>query len=91
MTASFVMYLNDAKVARHFGVRPHLGRRLPHKLKRVTVGVRWSLPKRDYVPDDNVLVAPTVALQCLGRGKWRVSVADEYRAYAVNWLADNCQ
>lgn len=60
---SFVMYLSDAKVAKRFGPKPHLGRALPClPKKRVTVGMRWNLPRKQFEPDDDVYVKPTVAL-----------------------------
>ena len=87
-----IMYLDDAKVIRHFGARPEIGKLmscLPKK--RVSVRIKWSLTKLDYVVDDDVLVRPTVALKCLGKGKWEVLVAEEHRSYAELWLLDNCQ
>ena len=86
-----IMYLNDAKVIRHFGSHPERGRLIRGKVKKVTVGVRWSLPKRDYEVDDDVLVRPTVALKCLGKGKWEVQVEAQYRQLAEQFLIDNCQ
>jgi hypothetical protein len=63
-----LMYLNDAKVARRFGSRPDLGKIIPGAgVKKVTVGVRWSLPKFDYEPDTDVIVRPRVALICKGK------------------------
>ena len=86
-----IMYLNDAKVVKFFGCRPELGRALSSVIvKRVTVGVRWSLPKLKYEPDDDVLVRPTVALKCLGKGKWEVHVEAQYRQLAEQFLIDNC-
>ena len=86
-----ILYLNDAKVCHFFGKHPELGRSLPGNIrKRVTVGVRWSLPKKDYEPDDDVLVKPTVALKCVGRGKWEVKVEPQYSARAIQFLVDNC-
>lgn len=86
-----ILHLNDGKVAKFFGPHPERGRVLPGApKKRVTVGVRWSLPKMDYVPDDDVLVAPTVALKCLGRGKWEVKADREHLQRAVDWLVDRC-
>jgi len=89
-SVSFTRYLDDRKVLKFFGTRPWMGKRLPGKVKRVTVGVRWSLPKKDYVPDDNVLVQPCVVLSPLGKGKWRVTVEDQFREEADRYLSDNC-
>lgn len=86
-----ILYLSDKKVAKIFGAHPERGRVLPIVMKkRVTVGVRWSLPKMDYEPDDDVMVQPRIALQCVGKGKWKVIAAPEYLERAVNWLVDRC-
>lgn len=91
MTAStFTMYLDDRKVWKQFGQRPWLGKRLPGIFKKVTVGVRWSLPHKQYEPDDDVLVQPTVALQPIKRGVWKVTVEKQYRAEAERFLMANC-
>lgn len=84
------MYLNDKKVAKHFGAHPERGRRISGVFKRVTVGVRWSLPKKDYVPDDNVLVNPVLALKCIRRGYWEVTVEKQFAAVAEKFLTENC-
>ena len=85
-----IMYLDDSKVFKRFGSHPERGRLIRGKVKKVTVGVRWSLPKCDYEVDDDVDVHPTIALRCVGKGKWEVLVAEEYRQYAETWLVDNC-
>jgi hypothetical protein len=64
--------------------------------KRVTVGVRYSLPKKDYVPDDNVWVQPHVALKFLkrypeGLSKWRVIAPAEHMTKVVEWLLTACK
>lgn len=87
---TFTMYLDDRKVLKQFGQRPWIGKRLLGKVKKVTVGVRWSLPKKDYVPDDDVLVQPTVALTAIAKGKWRVTVEEKYREEAERFLMANC-
>ena len=86
-----LMYLNDAKVAKRFGTRPDLGKIIPGVgVKKVTVGVRWSLPKMDYEPDDDVVVRPRVALICKGKGKWEVLVEPQFREAAERYLMDFC-
>lgn len=87
--SSFIIYLNDKKVAKRIGAHPERGFALKGITKRVTVGVKWSLPKRDHIPDDNVLVNPVVTLNPLGRGKWRVTVEAAYRQAAERYLLDN--
>lgn len=84
------LWLDNAKVARLFGSRPERGH--PMRLlgiKKVTVGVRWSLPHKDYVPDDDVLVVPAIALKNIYQNFWQVLVADEYRIVAEQWLLDH--
>lgn len=88
-SVSFTMHLIDAKVVKVFGTKPWLGRRLPH-LKRVTCGVKWSLPKRDFIPDEDVMVHPTVKLDPVRRGFWRVTVAKKYKQEAELFLIDSC-
>jgi len=80
------VWLNSALVAKHFGKRPHLGRRLPITMKRYT-GIKWSQWKGKFVPFEqtvNVVVALTPV-----RGKkdmWRVSVDPKYYETAMQWL-----
>ena len=88
--SKFTMYLDDRKVLKQFGQRPWLGKRLPGVYKKVTVGMRWSLPRKQYEPDDDVLVNPTVALTQLRKGEWQVTVEDKYTQEAYNFLAANC-
>lgn len=88
--AKFTMYLDDRKVLKQFGQRPWLGKRLPNVLKKVTVGMRWSLPRQQFEPDDDVLVQPCVALRFLAKGRWEVSVEDQYRGAAERFLTNNC-
>lgn len=84
------LYLNDAKVIKRFGPHPERGVKIPGTLKKVTVGFRWSLPHRDYIPDDDVLVQPCMRLQCLKKGKWLISVEASYAEKAQKYLLDNC-
>lgn len=87
-----LLHLDDGKVAKAFGKHPELGR--PFKwlgLSKVTCGVKWSLPKRDYVPDTEVMVAPCVALMPVKRGLWEVICAEEHRRDVESWLVDHCR
>lgn len=87
-----IMYLDDRKVIKFFGAHPERGRFISNTIvKRVTVGVRWSLPKKDWEPDDDVLVKPVVCLICKGKGKWEVKVEAAYRKIAEQFLMDHCQ
>lgn len=89
--------LNNQKVLRRFNGHPERGVAcsvLPKK--RVTVGVRWSLPHRDFIPDDDVHVTPTVALRFIkrypkGLGQWKVIVAKKHLKKAVEWLLITCR
>lgn len=89
--SSSVLMLNDAKVGKRFGLHPERGVPLPWtSKKKVTVGMRWSLPKRDWVPDDNVLVQQHVKLKMLRKGSWMVTCPRRHAAAFELWLTDNC-
>jgi hypothetical protein len=88
--AIFFMRLNPKKVYRHFGAHPERGKPLNFLPKeRVTVGVKFSLPKKAWVPDNNVLVAPSVALKKRG-DLWEVTVMERCRDRVEAWLQQNC-
>jgi len=90
-STTFVLWLNDKKVAKRFGAHPERGHNIPlAQKKRVTVGVRWSLPKRDHEPDDDVLVTPHVVLKKSTEGCWMVTCERKYYGNVSTWLADNC-
>jgi hypothetical protein len=89
--SSWMMLLNNKKVAKRFGAHPERGHKIPHVTKkRVTVGVRWSLPKRDHEPDDDVLVQPHVVLKPKSKGWWEVTCENRYRAHVTTFLLDYC-
>lgn len=93
VVTQFYMCLNPGKVHQHFGPHPERGRPMPFLGKmKVTAGLKWSLPKKDYVPDTDVIVSPAVSLSRQGAssGWWRVSVAKEHRAKLELWLIDTC-
>jgi len=85
--------LNDAKVVKRFGAHPERGHKIQGvSKKRVTCGVRWSLPKRRHVPDDDVLVAPHVTLHpATLPGWWNVTCETKYREKVTMYLVDHCQ
>lgn len=88
---NFVMYLNDKKIAKRFGAHPERGHKIPFVgKKRVTCGVRWSLPKRDFEPDRDVLVQPHVVLVKLYNGQWRVTCEGKHRQAVERFLCDYC-
>ncbi len=93
----FLMRLNDKKVFRHFGRNPEKGKPLNFLPEvKVTVGVKYSLPKKDYVPDKDVLVAPCVKLRPMEKGRilnrqWEVTVLERCRPAVELWLQQNCQ
>lgn len=91
-SVTFTMLLNSKKIAKRFGAHPERGHKIPHvQKKRVTVGVRWSLPKRDHEPDDDVLVAPHVVLKLFNRsGWWEVTCEKQYRNHVTTFLLDYC-
>jgi len=92
-STSFDMGLDSAKVARVFGPHPERGHPIRNvQKKRVTVGVRWSLPKRDFEPDDNVLVAPHVVLHKKSFSPWwRVTCEQKYAHTVRAYLMEHCQ
>ncbi len=89
--SQFAMYLDDAKMARRFGAHPERGHAL-YQLpkKRVTVGVRWNLPKKVHEPDDDVHVAPHIGLQCLSKGKWLVTCPAKHEWEVRRYLNETC-
>jgi hypothetical protein len=95
--AVFHMRLNDKKVYRHFGKNPEKGKPLSFLPKeKVTVGVKYSLPKKDYVPDKDVLVAPCVRLKPMVKGPilervWEITVLERCRPAVELWLMQNCR
>lgn len=86
------MLLDDSKVYKRFGRHPEYGKALPFLPKeKVTVGVRWSLPKKNYVPDDDVLVTPTVSLTKIKPGLWRVACMKKHWTRTEAWLIEYCR
>lgn len=88
----FSMYLNHNKVFRRFGPNPERGHaiRLAPK-RRVTVGVKWSLPHKDYIPDKDVLVTPHVKLEKDGGGcRWQITCDRRYYNVVAKYLMDYC-
>jgi hypothetical protein len=98
----FRLYLDSRKVYRHFGSEPERGLPLNWLPKvRVTVGQRWSLPKKAFIPDKDVLVAPCVMLRYIKAyehqaapsgtlGIWEVNVSRQCRPAVENWLLETC-
>lgn len=86
------MRLDDLKVYRRFGPHPERGKPLPFLGKeKVTVGMKFSLPKRAYVPDKDVLVSPCVTLKRQSQGLWQVEVLARCQHTVEEWLIANCQ
>jgi len=96
--ATWLMKLDSKKVYRRFGAHPERGKPLSFLPKeKVSVGVKWSLPKKDYVVDHDVLVAPCVTLKRHGGkdgGKspmWEVTCKAKCRHAVEVWLLEQCQ
>ena len=96
--ATWLMKLDSKKVYRRFGSHPERGKPLSFLPKeKVSVGVKWSLPKKDYVIDHDVLVAPCVTLKRHGGkdgGKspmWEVTCKAKCRHAVEIWLLEQCQ
>lgn len=91
-SVTWTMPLNTQKIAQRFGPHPERGHAIPYVAKKkVTVGVRWSLPKRNHEPDDDVLVTPHVVLRpSYTKGWWEVSCEKRYREHVTRYLLDYC-
>ena len=87
----FLMHLNDSKVAKRFGKDPIHGIYIKGATKRVTAGYKWSLPKRAYVPDEDVIVEHRVALKFVKKGLWKVYVDESHKERTTFWLMEWCQ
>lgn len=85
-----VMFLSDAKVYRLTRGNGHLGMPVPGTMIRVTVGVKWSLPKKKTIPDEDVLVRPRYSLKRLGKNKYQIDVPDRYAERTMFHLLDHC-
>ena len=97
LETSFSMYLNAAKLMKRYGHRLNsldggksIDIELPMKKVKVTVGLKWSLPKKDWEPDDDVHVSHRVVIVPTNRrGEFRIYVAERHRNYCERWLLDN--
>lgn len=91
-SARFHMMLDDGLVAKKLGTSLDRGVPIPGTLKRrVTAGVKWSLPKRAYVPDDNVMVHDMMLLHPITKGMWRIECPENRIRQVELYLMDNCQ
>ena len=90
--ARFTLALNDVKVYRRFGAHPERGIPVSWLPKeKVTAGVAWSLPHKEYRPKKDVLVSSVVTLKRLGKRQWQVEVLSKHQYAAEQWLLSNCQ
>jgi hypothetical protein len=91
-STTFAAYLSENKVWKHTN-RTNTIQGVDIKFKtpqkKVTVGVKWSLGKRDYVPDTEVLVDPVMNLKWAGVGIFQVTVEKQYLQAAQSYLLDN--
>lgn len=91
---TFLMKLNHAKVYKQFGRNPERGKPLPYLQKvKVTVGLKWSLPKKQWLPDKDVLVTPCVTLKRADdrSNYWVVTTLWKCRPAVELWLQQYCQ
>lgn len=99
------MQLNDKKVVRQFGLRPHLGRRIRGYATQATCGIIFKpkciknknddwviLPKQGKFKPNPITVDLVVALTPVQgkRGQWNVIVKEKYIKVAEQWLIENC-
>ncbi len=103
--AKHQIFLSDALVYKRFGRDPSRGKILPiMPTMRVTAGTKWSLPHKARIPDNDVLVRPTVALHKMpGRIKtkmtngkpemslWVADVDERWWPRVSEWLTDYCR
>ena len=80
--------LNDAKVIKHFGQHPEMGRPINGHVKRVTAGMKNTFGRLS--PNDDVLVPPMVALKCKAKGTWDVTLESKYLKEVDRFLIDFC-
>jgi hypothetical protein len=83
--------LDDAKVYRCFGSTPSRGVIIPILPKaKVTAGLKWSLGKKGYVADKDVMVNPTAALYRAEPGYWEVHADKKHMDIVLQWLKAHC-
>lgn len=91
---TFSIWAMDEQIIHQFGPHPELGVRLPGgyipKIK-VTAGLKWSLPKRDYVPDENVMVDPMIKLtpNLTLQNCWTVTCPTRFKHIVAGWFVDH--
>lgn len=84
--------LDDAKVVKRLGLHPERGVTLPMMAKKkVTAGLRWSLPKKDYEPNPDVMVRPHFQLKCRSKGVWELCCNPQHIRVVELWLIDFCR
>jgi hypothetical protein len=86
-----ILWLNDAKVLKHFGPRPWLGKRMRLKTINTTAGIVWRQFGKKYVPNPITVEATLVLKKTTKPGFWEVIVADQWREDAEWWLVENCR
>lgn len=91
-SVTWPMYLNPRKVVKRFGSNIGKGVRIAGlPKKRVTVGVKWSLPKRQHIPDDDVHVDPMVLIKPTPvKGHFLITCEARHRPAVSSFLADHC-
>lgn len=90
-TEKFAIALDDGKVVKRFGANLRRGIPLKGHTKRVTAGLKWSLPKKSYVPDDDATVVHHFTLVKLANGLWEVAVNYRFKQDVERYLVDCCQ
>lgn len=87
-----ILWLNNSKVAKLFGTRPHLGRRIRLYTKRITTGnLAHKVVFGREIPDKDAFREVSVALKPV-RGQpgfFKVMCEPQYREMIEMWCVDN--
>lgn len=89
------LFLNNGLVAKHFGNRPYLGRRIRGHTKRVYTGVRFAAAwgQGKFIPHEQT-VDMVISLHWIKgdnqNGLWRVEATQGFEDIALEWVGQNC-
>ncbi len=86
----FKIALDDAKVVKRYGKNLAIGIPLRGHTKRVTAGLKWSLPKKGYVPDEDTTVLHHFTMRKLKGPYWEVAVNHRFKDEVTRCLIDTC-
>ena len=91
ITRSFKMLLDSAKVSKRFGARAAIGVPIPIlPVKRGKAGLKWSLPEKDYVVDNDATLRVMISVKWDGTGTWKVTCQKQHVKVVREYLEANC-